>query len=195
MCIRDRYYITAYNEPMQQPAEPEDADIEGIVKGMHLINEGDGDANAPHAQLLASGVGVPWALEAQRLLKEDWGVVADVWSVTSWGELRRDGLECDEQAFLHPELPVRTPFVTQKLAGRPGPVLATSDYTVSYTHLDVYKRQLRDLEPGVQETRRLGALTGRDDCKHLTIFLCGVVRTRHWARRKSTITDCRFPTT
>ena len=125
------YYITAYNEPMEQPAEPADVDVEGILKGMHLLCEGSMEGvnpDARRAQLLASGVGVPWALRAQELLKADWGVVADVWSVTSWGELRRDGLECNEQSFLHPELPQRVPFVTRCLSGRPGPVIATSDY-------------------------------------------------------------------
>ena len=92
--------MTVYNEPMSQPAEPENVDREGILRGMHLFapgnTEGLGD-EPPRVQLLASGVGVPWALEAQELLRNDWGVVADVWSVTSWTELRRDGLACDEQ--------------------------------------------------------------------------------------------------
>jgi pyruvate dehydrogenase E1 component len=125
------YYITVYNEPMVQPAEPEGVDVEGLLKGMYLLREGSLDGVGPdarRAQLLASGVGVPWALEAQELLKKDFGVVADVWSVTSWSELRRDGLACDEQEFLHPDEPKRVPFVTQQLHGRPGPVVAVSDY-------------------------------------------------------------------
>jgi pyruvate dehydrogenase complex dehydrogenase (E1) component len=96
------YYITVYNEPMSQPAEPENVDHEGILRGMHLFVRGISDGlsdDAPRVQLLASGVGVPWAMEAQELLRNDWGVVADVWSVTSWTELRRDGLACDEQRF------------------------------------------------------------------------------------------------
>ncbi|WP_203567077.1 pyruvate dehydrogenase (acetyl-transferring), homodimeric type [Aestuariimicrobium ganziense] len=125
------YYLTVYNEPLAQPAEPENVDVEGIVKGMYLLKEGSFEGvgeDARRAQLLASGVGVPWALEAQELLKKDFGVVADVWSVTSWGELRRDGLECDEQSFLYPEKEARVPFVAQKLADRQGPVVAVSDY-------------------------------------------------------------------
>ncbi|MEO8750277.1 pyruvate dehydrogenase (acetyl-transferring), homodimeric type [Dermatophilaceae bacterium Sec6.4] len=125
------YYLTVYNEPMRQPAEPEDVDAEGILRGMHRISEGslEGvDENPPRAQLLASGVGVPWALEAQELLRDDFGVVADVWSVTSWNELRRDGLACDEQSFLHPEEERRVPYVTQRLQDAPGPVLAVSDW-------------------------------------------------------------------
>ena len=75
--------------------------------------EGDG----PKAQVLASGVAVQWALEAQRLLQEDWNVQADVWSVTSWNELRRDGLATDEHNFLHPDGEPRVPYVTTR-AGR-----------------------------------------------------------------------------
>ncbi|MFT4296918.1 MAG: pyruvate dehydrogenase (acetyl-transferring), homodimeric type [Micropruina sp.] len=125
------FYITLYNEPMVQPREPEGIDVEGIQKGIYLLKEGSFDGvagDAPRAQLLASGVGVPWALEAQELLKRDWGVVADVWSVTSWNELRRDALAADEHNFLHPEQERQVPFVTQRLEGRPGPFIATSDY-------------------------------------------------------------------
>ena len=95
------YYLTVYNEPMSQPAEPENVDLEGILRG-HVPASPPASPracrdDAPRVQLLASGVGVPWALEAQELLRNDWGVVADVWSVTSWSELRRDGMACDEQ--------------------------------------------------------------------------------------------------
>ncbi|MGZ4696232.1 MAG: pyruvate dehydrogenase (acetyl-transferring), homodimeric type [Oryzihumus sp.] len=124
------YYVTVYNEPYVQPAEPEDVDTEGILKGMYLLKPGnaEGAEQGPRAQLLASGVGVPWALEAQELLRNDWGVVADVWSVTSWSELRRDGMAADEQSFLHPEAEQRVPYVTQRLQDAPGPVIAVSDY-------------------------------------------------------------------
>ncbi|MCK6065448.1 MULTISPECIES: pyruvate dehydrogenase (acetyl-transferring), homodimeric type [Microbacterium] len=120
------YYLTVYNEPIVQPAEPEDVDVDGIVRGLHRISSGSGDG--PRAQVLASGVGVPWALEAQQLLKDDWGVAADVWSVTSWNELRRDGLSVDSHNFLHPEEAPQTAYVTEKLAGAPGPVVAVSDF-------------------------------------------------------------------
>ncbi|HWC24004.1 MAG TPA: pyruvate dehydrogenase (acetyl-transferring), homodimeric type [Flexivirga sp.] len=139
------YYLTVYNEPMQQPKEPDNVDVDGILRGMHLIAEGSTDgaaADAPRAQLLASGVGVPWALEAQQLLRDDWGVVADVWSVTSWNELRRDGEESDKLRFLHPEEEQRTPFVSQQLQGRPGPVLAVSDWMRSV------QEQIRPWVPG-----------------------------------------------
>jgi pyruvate dehydrogenase E1 component len=123
------YYLTVYNEPQPQPVEPEGLDIEGVLRGMYLLKPADDvDGDPPRGQILASGVAVPWALEAQQLLRDDWGVAADVWSVTSWSELRRDGLRCDEQAFLQPGTEAATPFVTGRLAGRPGPVVAVSDY-------------------------------------------------------------------
>ncbi|EYR64919.1 pyruvate dehydrogenase [Actinotalea ferrariae CF5-4] len=121
------YYLTVYNEPMLQPAEPEDVDVEGILRGIHRISVAEGEG--PRAQILASGVGVPWALEAQELLADDWGVRADVWSVTSWNELRRDGLAADEHNFLHPDAEERTPYLTQKLRDAQGPFVATSDFT------------------------------------------------------------------
>ncbi|QIK73236.1 pyruvate dehydrogenase (acetyl-transferring), homodimeric type [Propioniciclava coleopterorum] len=125
------YYLTVYNEPMVQPREPEDVDVEGIKRGMHLISKGSSEGmadDAKHVQLLASGVGVTWALEAQQLLHDDWGVIADVWSVTSWTELRRDAMAVDESRFLHPDEEVADSWIVQKLADAPGPVIATSDY-------------------------------------------------------------------
>jgi pyruvate dehydrogenase E1 component len=120
------YYLTVYNEPLVQPAEPEGVDVDGIVRGIHRVATAEGEG--PKAQLLASGVGVPWALEAQQLLRDDWGVQADVWSVTSWSELRRDGLAADEHNFLHPDEEPRTAYITEKLSGAPGPVVAVSDF-------------------------------------------------------------------
>ena len=121
------YYITVYNEPIRQPAEPENVDVEGIVKGIYNLDEHQ-NFGGPKAQLLASGVGVPWAREARELLARDWGVDAAVWSVTSWDELRRDGLEADEHNYLHPSEPRRTPYVSAKLAGHEGPFVASSDF-------------------------------------------------------------------
>ena len=78
--------------------------------------------------MLASGVGVPWAMQAQQMLAEDWGVAADVWSATSWTELRRDAIAVDEWNLLHPDDPKRTPYLTRVLDGVPGPVVAVSDW-------------------------------------------------------------------
>ncbi|MCQ9366634.1 pyruvate dehydrogenase (acetyl-transferring), homodimeric type [Brevibacterium sp. 50QC2O2] len=123
------YYITMYNEPMVQPPEPEGLDVDGLLKGLYKLKDGPAISGAPKAQLMASGVGVPWILQAQQMLAEDWGVSADVWSVTSWQELRRDGLTCDDERLLHPEAEPRVPFVAQQLAGADGPVIATSDFS------------------------------------------------------------------
>ncbi len=120
------YYLTIYNEPYPQPAEPENVDVDGILRGMHLVSESQGDG--PHVQLLASGVGVNWALKAQELLREQWGVFADVWSVTSWNELRRDGLASDRFNFLNPDAEQQVPYVRERLQGRQGPVIAVSDW-------------------------------------------------------------------
>lgn len=120
------YYITVYNEPIVQPAEPEGLDVDGIIKGMYLLKpapEGEG----PEVQLLASGVGVPWALHAQELLAADFGVRASVWSVTSWTEMRKDAIEVEKHNLLHPE-DQRTAWISQRLEGVSGPFIATSDY-------------------------------------------------------------------
>ncbi|WP_263119293.1 pyruvate dehydrogenase (acetyl-transferring), homodimeric type [Cellulomonas fimi] len=141
------YYLTVYNEPMVQPAEPEDVDVEGILKGIHQVATDEGEG--PKAQILASGVAVPWALEAKKLLAEDWGVSAAVWSVTSWNELRREALAADEQAFLDPGAEAQVPYLTQKLQGAEGPFVATTDYD----HL--VADQVREWIPGRYAT--LGA--------------------------------------
>ena len=126
---RDRdvmYYLTVYNEPIHQPAEPENVDTEGILKGIYLVDPAEGDG--PRVQLLASGVGVPWARQAREMLRRDWGVAAGVWSVTSWYELRRDGLAADEHNFLHPEEEPREAYLTGKLRNAEGPFIASSDW-------------------------------------------------------------------
>ncbi|MFJ2354016.1 MULTISPECIES: pyruvate dehydrogenase (acetyl-transferring), homodimeric type [unclassified Frigoribacterium] len=134
------YYITVYNEPMAQPVEPEGLDVDGVVRGIYKLK--DAENLGPRAQLLASGVGVPWALEAQQLLADDWNVAADVWSVTSWNELRRDGLAAEEHNFLHPNDEPKTPYVTEKLKDSEGPVIATSDFMAAVPD------QIREYVPG-----------------------------------------------
>ncbi|MER5410202.1 pyruvate dehydrogenase (acetyl-transferring), homodimeric type [Streptomyces sp. NPDC002769] len=125
------YYLTVYNEPIPQPAKPAGLGIdEGIVKGLYRFNTAESAglspaANAARVQLLGSGTAIHWTLEAQKLLAEEWGVAADVWSATSWTELRRDALEADAALLRGEE---RVPFVRQALHGAEGPVLAVSDY-------------------------------------------------------------------
>ncbi|MEW9556512.1 pyruvate dehydrogenase (acetyl-transferring), homodimeric type [Nonomuraea sp. NPDC050783] len=105
------YYLTLYNEPMPQPAMPEGVQ-EGIVKGIYRYAAGGGQAH-----LLASGTAIHWALAAQRLLREEYGVGVDVWSVTSWSELRRDAMTT-----------TGVPYLRQALHGTEGPVIAVSDW-------------------------------------------------------------------
>jgi pyruvate dehydrogenase E1 component len=120
------YYLTVYNEPYVQPAEPADLDLAGLLKGIHRIAESTRDGG-PQVRLLASGVSVPWALQARDMLAEQWGVGAEVWSVTSWGELRRDGVEAEQHNLLHPDGDPRTAYVSEALAGD-APVVAVSDW-------------------------------------------------------------------
>jgi pyruvate dehydrogenase E1 component len=142
------YYLTIYNEPMVQPEEPANLDVEGLLKGLYLLNPA-ATQSGPRASILASGVGVPWALEAQELLAKDWGVNADVWSVTSWNELRKEGVAAERHNFLHPEQPAQVPYVTQKLQGSTGPFVAVSDFT------HAVQDQIREFVPGTYLT--LGA--------------------------------------
>jgi pyruvate dehydrogenase E1 component len=121
------YYLTVYNEPAVQPAEPADVDVEGLLKGIYRYAPAP-EATGPKAQLLASGTGMAWALKAQELLAQDWGVAADVWSVTSWTELRRDAMAAEEHNLLHPSDQPRKPYIQQKLEGTEGPVVAVSDW-------------------------------------------------------------------
>ncbi|HEV8567713.1 MAG TPA: pyruvate dehydrogenase (acetyl-transferring), homodimeric type [Actinoplanes sp.] len=121
------YYLTVYNEPIVQPAEPSDVDVEGLLKGIYKYRAAPETAG-PRAQLLASGTGMQWALKAQQLLAQDWDVGADVWSVTSWTELRRDAVESEEHNLLHPADEPRRPYIQQKLEGTEGPAIAVSDF-------------------------------------------------------------------
>ncbi|MGH8891215.1 MAG: pyruvate dehydrogenase (acetyl-transferring), homodimeric type [Acidothermaceae bacterium] len=121
------YYITIYNEPILQPAQPESLDVDALLAGLYRYADAP-ISEGPQAQILASGVALPWAIEAQRLLAEDWGVGAGVWSATSWTKLRREALDCDTFNFLNPDAEKRVPYVTRTLSGHRGPVIAVSDF-------------------------------------------------------------------
>ncbi|MET8351767.1 MULTISPECIES: pyruvate dehydrogenase (acetyl-transferring), homodimeric type [unclassified Micromonospora] len=121
------YYLTVYNEPILQPAEPAGVDVEGLLKGIYRYSPAP-QVDGPKANVLASGTGMQWALKAQQLLAQDWGVAADVWSVTSWTELRRDAVECEEFNLLNPGAEAKVPYVQQKLADADGPKVAVSDW-------------------------------------------------------------------
>ena len=120
------YYLTVYNEPIHQPAEPENLDVDGLIKGMYMLDDFEG--NGPKVKLLASGVGLPWVREARQILRDDWGVDAAVYSVTSWTELRREAIAVDKYNFEHPNEEARKPYVTSVLEQAEGPTIATSDF-------------------------------------------------------------------
>jgi pyruvate dehydrogenase E1 component len=128
------YYLTIYNEPYVQPPEPDGLDVEGLLRGLYRYKKAE-DGDGPRAQILVSGVAMPWAIAAQEKLDREWGVMADVWSATSWSELRRDAVEIDRHNFLHPEAEPRKPYVTTALENSTGPVVAVSDWMRSVPDL------------------------------------------------------------
>jgi pyruvate dehydrogenase E1 component len=117
------YYITTMNENYPQPAMPEGA-VEGIVRGSHRIREADGAS----VRLLGSGTILREVLAGADLLASDWGVQADVWSVTSFTELHRDGIAADRWNRLHPTEAPRTAYVQESLGAGGAPVVAATDY-------------------------------------------------------------------
>ncbi|RCW40753.1 pyruvate dehydrogenase E1 component [Halopolyspora algeriensis] len=122
------YYLTVYNEPYQQPAEPEDLDVDALLRGLYRYRQAPG-SSGPRVQILTSGVTMPEALRAQEMLAEEWGVQADVWSATSWTELRREAESAEQHNLTHPEDEPRVPYVTRALSGEGrGPVVAVSDW-------------------------------------------------------------------
>jgi len=121
------FYITIYNEPYVQPAEPENFDPEGLLKGIYRYRAAK-EKRSNVAQILTSGVAMPEALRAADLLAADWDVAADVWSVTSWGELNRDGIAVEKELLRHPDKKAPVPYVTKVLESTAGPVVAVSDW-------------------------------------------------------------------
>ncbi|HEY6424217.1 MAG TPA: pyruvate dehydrogenase (acetyl-transferring), homodimeric type, partial [Pseudonocardiaceae bacterium] len=123
------YYLTIYNEAHRQPPEPTDLDVEALLRGLYRYAPAPAPGSGnPKVQLAASGVALPWALRAQEMLAQEWGVQADVWSATSWTELRREAVEIDRHNLLHPEAEPRVPHVTRVLDGAAGPLVAVSDW-------------------------------------------------------------------
>jgi pyruvate dehydrogenase E1 component len=125
------YYITLMNENYEHPAMPQGAET-GIIKGAYLLRESKSKAKL-RVQLMGSGTILREVLAAAELLESDWGVAADVWSATSFTELRRDGLAAERWNLLHPEGKSRISFVEKMLKERPsGPVIAASDYVKTF---------------------------------------------------------------
>jgi pyruvate dehydrogenase E1 component len=124
------YYLTLMNENYRHPPMPAGVE-EGILKGMYLLEEGERQ-RAPRVQLLGSGTILREVIAAARLLREDFGIAADVWSVPSFTLLRRDGIAVQRWNMLHPEQTPRVSYVEQCVAGHGGPVVAASDYVRSF---------------------------------------------------------------
>ena len=124
------YYITVMNENYQHPDMPAGAE-EGIIKGMYLLQESK-KKSKKHVQLLGSGTILREVIKAASMLKDDFEVDADIWSVTSFNELRRDGLSVERHNRMHPNKPAKQSYVSQLLAGRQGPVIAATDYMRLY---------------------------------------------------------------
>ena len=142
------YYITLMNENYEHPAMPQGVE-QGILKGMYLLRESKSKSRS-RVQLMGSGTILREVLAAAELLESDWGVAADVWSATSFTELRRDGLAAERWNLLHPESKPRIPYVTSVLNEKPGPVIAASDYVKAFAD------QVRPFVPKGREYRVLG---------------------------------------
>ncbi len=121
------YYITLMNENYEHPAMPKDAE-EGIKRGMYLLK----DNGSTQVQLLGSGVILREVEKAASILAEEFNIKANVWSVTSFNELTRDGMACDDYNRLHPDEEPKLPWVTKQLAGHEGIVVASTDYMRNY---------------------------------------------------------------
>jgi pyruvate dehydrogenase E1 component len=123
------YYLTVTNEPLAMPAMPEGKDVrEGILKGLYRFRTSTKKDAKLRAQLFGSGTIMYEVLKAQQILEEKYGVAADVWSVTSYKQLYRDGNDCDRWNMLHPGESTRVPFVSQALKDAQGVLVAASDY-------------------------------------------------------------------
>jgi pyruvate dehydrogenase E1 component len=133
------YYITTMNENYQQPEKPENCE-EGIIRGMYLLEDGSAkqykQKTKPKTELrvrlLGSGTILREVRKAAAVLREDYDVLVDVWSVTSFNELRKDALAVTRENMLNPASKAKVPFVTQELSTVQGPVIATTDYMKSY---------------------------------------------------------------
>ncbi|MCG6871399.1 MAG: pyruvate dehydrogenase (acetyl-transferring), homodimeric type [Gammaproteobacteria bacterium] len=125
------YYITVMNENYPHPAMPKGAE-QGIVRGLYLFRKGGKKKDAPRVQLLGSGTIFREVIAAAELLKKDFGVEADLWSATSFTQLRREGLSCERWNRLHPEAPPRRCYVSECFTGHDGPVVAATDYMTSF---------------------------------------------------------------
>ncbi|HUH59711.1 MAG TPA: pyruvate dehydrogenase (acetyl-transferring), homodimeric type [Candidimonas sp.] len=153
------YYITVMNENYPQPGLTA-GDEEGIIRGMYKFKSSP--ASDLRVQLMGSGTILREVLAAQELLESEWGVGSDVWSMTSFTELRRDGLDCERHNMLHPEeANARLPYVTQLLQDTAGPIVVSTDYVKAYGD------QIRPYIPKGREFKVLGTDGfGRSDFRY-----------------------------
>ncbi|MCJ9709153.1 pyruvate dehydrogenase (acetyl-transferring), homodimeric type, partial [Bordetella hinzii] len=143
------YYLTVMNENYAQPGLKA-GDEEGIIKGMYkLQSKGSAKARA-RVQLMGSGTILREVMAAQDLLEADWGVASDVWSVTSFTELRRNGLDAERFNMLNPEAPAQLAYVTEQLSSTEGPIIASTDY------MKLFADQIRPFMPKGREYKVLG---------------------------------------
>ena len=132
------YYITAMNENYVHPAMPEGVE-EGIIKGIYRLREvADGDSNAAakfdtRVRLMGGGTILREVIEAANILEKDWNIGAEIYSVTSFNELARDGLEVERWNMLHPNDEPRVPYITQVLGDDDAPVVSSTDYMKTYS--------------------------------------------------------------
>lgn len=135
------FYLTLLNENYEHPPMPEGAEA-GIIKGMYLFREAANNAKGHKVQLMGSGAILREVIAAADLLRDDWGVEADIWSVTSFTELAREAHDVERWNLLHPTETPRVPYVTQMVSGRgEGPVIASTDY------IKMFAEQIRPSVP------------------------------------------------
>jgi pyruvate dehydrogenase E1 component len=137
------YYITVMNENYAHPSMPQGIE-EGILKGMYILSESSAETDMPVVQLMGSGTILREVIAGAELLRNDFGVAADIWSVPSFNQLRRDGLATQRWNMLHPESEPRVSYVESCLKHRRGPVIAATDYMKSFAD------QIRAFMPGHQ---------------------------------------------
>lgn len=135
------YYITVMNENYPQPEIPKGAE-QGILKGMYLFREGEKRSNAPRVQLMGSGTILREVIAAADILKKEYKIIADIWSVPSFNELRREALSVARWNMLHPTKKMKTSHVENCFKDREGPVVAATDY------MKIYADQIREFVPG-----------------------------------------------
>jgi pyruvate dehydrogenase E1 component len=156
------YYITVMNENYVQPAMPKGCE-EGIIKGLYRLQQNTTKANKKAVQLLGSGTILREVIAAAEILKTEFGVDADIWSATSFNELRREGLSTTRWNMLHPEEKPKLSYVEQCLGKTKGPVIAATDYVKSYAD------QIREFIPAdytVLGTDGFGRSDSRERLRH-----------------------------